>query len=74
MVSQDSGLGGGGGAVRLWGRGGPLPWGWARARRSWEQLSLLGTLGPPPPAAELTPSCPPPGVLAWVPESSYNSL
>lgn len=71
--------------VRQWGQGNSLPWGgWVwiptpspegtQARRSWEQLSLLGTLGPPPPGAELTPSCPSPGVLAWVPESSYNSL
>ena len=57
----------------------PSPEG-TRARRSWEQLSLLGTLGPPPPRAEgawrleLTPSSPSPGVLAWVPESSYNGL
>ena len=57
----------------------PSPEG-TRARRSREQLSLLGTLGPPPPRAEgawrleLTPSSPSPGVLAWVPESSYNGL
>lgn len=82
LAGLDGSPGGAGQLLTLGGRvwvPTPSPEG-TRARRSREQLSLLGTLGPPPPRAEgawrleLTPSSPSPGVLAWVPESSYNGL